>query len=179
MQQKPQTGCLEVGRTIDKACDFSSSRTVDIICGDLNMARWQYKDAADWHEGTYNELELRHFIPVADHIDECCFVAAHDQLVQTLHIKGSSWGEKVLTLDEDQRKAFLSAFLEKVGAKPTSHDVHWPMSLALRMRRSRQAAWERERAALAQDVRARGGRGSLHANALAKIRMWAPSVLDA
>ena len=46
-------------------------------------------------------------------------------------------------------------------------------------RRSRQVAWERERDALAKDVRARGGRGSLHANALAKIEMWAPSVLDA
>ena len=46
-------------------------------------------------------------------------------------------------------------------------------------RRSRQAAWERERDALAHDVRTRGGRGSLHANALAKIVMWAPFVLDA
>ena len=46
-------------------------------------------------------------------------------------------------------------------------------------RRSRQAAWERERDALAQALRARGGRASLHAHSLAKIEMWAPSVLDA
>ena len=46
-------------------------------------------------------------------------------------------------------------------------------------RRSRRAAWERERDALAQDLRSRGGRGSLHANALAKVELWAPSVLDA
>ena len=46
-------------------------------------------------------------------------------------------------------------------------------------RRSRQAAWERERDALAHDLRARGGRHALHANALAKIQMWAPGVLDA
>ena len=44
-------------------------------------------------------------------------------------------------------------------------------------RRSRRVAWERERDALARDVRARGGRESLHANALAKIQLWAPSVL--
>ena len=46
-------------------------------------------------------------------------------------------------------------------------------------RRSRQVAWEREHDALAKDVRDRGGRGSLHANALSKIEQWAPSVLDA
>ena len=37
--KKPQAGVWEVGYTIDKACKFSSSHTVDIICGDLNMAR--------------------------------------------------------------------------------------------------------------------------------------------
>ena len=46
-------------------------------------------------------------------------------------------------------------------------------------RRSRQVAWERERDALAKAVRERGGRGSLHANALSNIEMWAPSVLVA
>ena len=46
-------------------------------------------------------------------------------------------------------------------------------------RRSRQAAWQRECDALAQEVRARGGRGALHANALAKLELWAPFVLDA
>ena len=46
-------------------------------------------------------------------------------------------------------------------------------------KRSRRIAWEHERDALARAVRERGGRGSLHANALSKIEMWAPSVLDA
>ena len=47
-------------------------------------------------------------------------------------------------------------------------------------RRSRYIAWERERDALAKDVKARGGgRPSLHKNAIKKIELWAPSVLDA
>ena len=95
--------------------------TVDVICGDLNMARWRKdltdKEAANWNEGTLGELEKRGYIPVADYSDECCFVAVHDSIAQSLHIKGSSWAERTKTLNLDQRTAFGDAFLEQVGAK--------------------------------------------------------------
>ena len=104
--KKPKAGYQEVGTTIDKACDLAR---VDVVCGDLNMARWIKKapgmseeDAASWHEGTLGELTDRGFIPVADFADECCFVAVHDNIAQTLHIKGSSWGERSRRLPEDK-----------------------------------------------------------------------------
>ena len=88
--------------------------TVDVICGDLNMARWRKdltdKEAANWNEGTLGELERRGYIPVADYSDECCFVAVHDSIAQSLHIKGSSWAERTKTLNLDQRAA-LTPFL--------------------------------------------------------------------
>ena len=107
-------GYQEVGITIDKACNSSSSHTVDVVCGDLNMARWSKSlsddQAANWHEGTLGELEKRGYIPVADYSDECCFVAVHDSIAQSLHIKGSSWGERTKTLDPAQQDAFHYAF---------------------------------------------------------------------
>ena len=151
--KKPQAGVLEVGETIDKACDFSPSHTVDIICGDLNMARWHKNDADKWHEGTLNELERRGFLPVADYVQECCFIAVHDSIAQSLHIKGSSWGERAEKLDTEQRTAFHASFLEQVGAKRTSKDVHWPMSLALRMPVSARASGLRQRSAAATERR--------------------------
>ena len=45
-------------------------------------------------------------------------------------------------------------------------------------RRSRKEAWERERDALAIDIRKRGGPAALHANARANIHEWAPEVLQ-
>ena len=138
LAKKTQAGYEEVGRTIDKACAFKpSSHTVDVICGDLNMSRWSRamtdKEAANWNEGTLGELEKRGYIPVADYTNECCFVAVHDSIAQSLHIRGSSWGERSENLNPAQRKAFHRAFLEQVGARQSSQDVHWPMSLAIRM----------------------------------------------
>ena len=154
--KKPVAGIQELGRAIDQACGFSPSHTVDVICGDLNMARWKKSndgEYAEWHEGTFNELELRGFMPVADYVNECCFVAVHDSIAQTLHIKGSSWGERSQRLDPDQREAFHKDFLQKVGAKKTSHDVHWPMSLALRVATSARASGLRQRTAEATERR--------------------------
>ena len=45
-------------------------------------------------------------------------------------------------------------------------------------RRSRKEAWERERDALAIDIRKRGGPAALHANARAQLHEWAPEVLQ-
>ena len=84
-------------------------------------------------------------MPVADYVNECCFVAAHDSIAQTLHIKGSSWGERADKLGPDEKEAFHKDFLEKVGAKQSSQDVHWPMSLALRVATSERASGLRQR----------------------------------
>ena len=46
-------------------------------------------------------------------------------------------------------------------------------------RHARQVAWERERDALAKEIRARGGKASLHEKSISTIEMWAPTVLDA
>ena len=151
--KKTKAGPEEVGATIDKAVRFGDSCSVDLICGDLNMARWRKNDQAAWHEGTLNELEIRGFLPVADYVNECCFVAVHEDIAQTLHTKGSSWGERAQTLEPQQREAFWASFLEKVGAKPTSKDVHWPMSLAMRMAKSDRASGLRQRSKAAIDRR--------------------------
>ena len=150
--KKPQAGFMELGATIDKAVNFDDRHTVDIICGDLNMARWK-NHADQWHEGTLNELEMRGFLPIADYVNECCFVAVHERIAKTLHTKGSSWGERAAKLDTEQRKAFHSSFLAQVGAKPTSKDVHWPMPLALRMPVSARASGLRQRSAAATERR--------------------------
>ena len=128
---------------------------MDVICGDLNMARWikGKEDASKWHEGTLGELEGRDYIPVADYSQECCFVAVHESIAQTLHIKGSSWGEQGQSQDTEQRHVFHQSFLEQVGAKPTSRDVHWPMTLALRMPASVRASGLRQRSKAATQRR--------------------------
>ena len=132
--KKTQAGYLQFGECIDSARQYKSDRTVDIVCGDLNMARWSRASDALWHEGTLEELEKRGYHPVADYVNECCFIAVHDSLYQALHIKGSSWGQQVDKMKtEEEKKQFHADFLEQVGARKTSKDVHWPMSLALRM----------------------------------------------
>ena len=150
-----------MGIAIDKACNFSSSHTVDVVCGDLNMARWSKSLSADqasqWHEGTLGELEKRGYIPVADYTEECCFVAVHESIARSLHIKGSSWGEKIEKLSPDQRKAFKDAFHEQVGANKTSKDVHWPMSLAIRMSTDVRASGLRQRTPAAMENATRNG----------------------
>ena len=149
--KKPVAGAWELGRTIDKANNFSRDTAVDVICGDLNMSRWRKDDASAWHEETLNELELRGFLPIADYVDECCFVAVHDTIQQTLHIKGRSWGEQAL--EGNQRQAFHASFLRQVGAKPTSKDMHWPMQLAMRVSLAHRASGLRQRSAAATERR--------------------------
>ena len=153
--KKPFAGAWELGATIDKARESTDTASVDLICGDLNMSRWQKNDddAAAWHENTYNELEVRGFIPVADYMNECCFVAVHDRVLQTVHVKGSSWGEGAQKLQGQQREAFHAHFLQQVGAKLSSHDVHWPMSLAMRMPLTQRSSGLRQRSAEAIERR--------------------------
>ena len=143
--KKPQAGPEEIGNTIDKSMNFDAWCQVDIICGDLNMARWSKRDDSLWHEATLDQLEKRDFYPVADYVKECCFVAVHESIAHSLHIKGSSWAERAQKFDDDERQQFWTQFLDKVGAKQTSHDVHWPMPLALRMPLSVRSSGLRQR----------------------------------
>ena len=110
--RKEASGGLPGGGLHDR--QFSPSQTVDVICDDLNMARWRKeltdKEAANRNEGTLGVLERRGYIPVADYSDESCFVAVHDSIAQSLQIKGSSWAERTKTLNLDQRAA-LTPFL--------------------------------------------------------------------
>ena len=48
-------------------------------------------------------------------------------------MKGSSWGERCAQFTEGERLEFKRSFLEKCGAKTSSQDVHWPMTLSLRV----------------------------------------------
>ena len=143
LAKKPVAGCIELGRTIDQATQFSA-----------NMARWSKQHKNEWHECTLEELEKRRFLPVADYVNECCCVAVHERLMQTLSMKGSSWGERPEKLQgSEQKEAFHASFLEQVGARHTSQDVHWPMSLALRMALSGRASGLRQRSAAAAQRR--------------------------
>ena len=93
--QKPEAGYNEVRNTTGTACAFSASRTADVSCGDLRMARWGKSLAggvvASCHEGTLGELAGRGYITTADSGKECCFAAVHDRIAQSLRAKGSSW----------------------------------------------------------------------------------------
>ena len=49
-------------------------------------------------------------------------------------MKGSSWGERCAQApSEEAQKNFTRSFLERCGANPKSKDVHWPMTLSLRV----------------------------------------------
>ena len=75
--KKTHAGPDEVARVLDEA---TKNCAIDIMCGDLNMARWN-KDLS-WHDRTLDILESRDFIPIADYTEECCFIAITRTLAQ-------------------------------------------------------------------------------------------------
>ena len=68
--KKRVAGPGEVARVLDEAARYCN---VDIVCGDLHMARWS-GDLA-WRDGTLEHLESRDFMPIADYVQEDCFIA--------------------------------------------------------------------------------------------------------
>ena len=48
-------------------------------------------------------------------------------------MKGSSWGENCARATEEAKQEFKRSVLEKCGARASSQDVHWPMTLSLRV----------------------------------------------
>ena len=75
--KKPYAGSEEVGRVLDEARSWCN---VDIVCGDLNQARWN--DNWEWHDGTLDHLESRDFMPIADYVNDCCFIAIARSLAE-------------------------------------------------------------------------------------------------
>ena len=67
-----------VPKVIDEACELGE---IDIVCGDINQARWQHTDLK-WHEGTLDALESRQYMPIADYGGECCFICLHRSMVE-------------------------------------------------------------------------------------------------
>ena len=146
---------------------------VDVVCGDLNAARWQSRENLNWHEDTLDILEDREFVPIADYSGECCFVAVHRGLVESLQVRGSSWGERYATLSDEAAPAaeeFRASFLRQCGAKATSRDVHWPMTVSFRapVGPSLRASGFRQRSAGAiqrrNEKKAKRGHGPLAKN---------------
>ena len=47
-------------------CEKASRPRLDIVCGDINMARWTKGDSALWQDATYDLLETRGITPISD-----------------------------------------------------------------------------------------------------------------
>ena len=115
------------------ACEHARRPSLDIGCGDINMARWQKGSTQLWNDATYDIFEKRCILPVADWSDECCFVAIRESFVQQLLVKGSSWGEQFDEKSPEEKAAIWRTFLTQRGARLTSKDAHWPMQLSVRV----------------------------------------------
>ena len=73
--KKKKAGRGEVARVMDLAASHCS---VDIVCGDINMARWN--PVHSWNDKTLDVIEDRDFVPIADYVDECCVIAISNTL---------------------------------------------------------------------------------------------------
>ena len=143
-----------IARALDAAVHEISTAgrpSIDIICGDINMARTGKANAESglWHDATLSVFESRRLIPVADWSGDCCFIGVRETLVQQLLVQGKSWGESTAAAPaasasepaaapaasaSERGFARSAAFLERVGAQSTSKDVHWPYTIHLRLR---------------------------------------------
>ena len=75
--KKKVAGPEELKRVMEEA---ARSCSIDIVCGDINMARWN--PCHDWNDRTLDVIEEAHFVPIADYVDECCFIAIKDTLAE-------------------------------------------------------------------------------------------------
>jgi len=99
------------------------------------------QEREEWHEGTLQVLHERGIEPVSAWAGECCFVGLRREHMQRLQCRGSCWGQRG-SGDEEWR-----AFLTRCGARITSKDVHWPLSLCLRWSTDLRASGLRRRSA--------------------------------
>ena len=103
-----------------KACENARRPSLDIVCGDINMARWRKGDAGIWHDTTYDVLELRGIIPVSDGRGECGFAGVRETWIQQLQIYGASWGQQLDGKPLAEQQDIYRNLLEQCGAKETS-----------------------------------------------------------
>ena len=61
--KKRVAGPGEVARVLDEAARWCN---IDVVCGELNMARWN--GDLEWRDGTLGHLESRDFMPIADYV---------------------------------------------------------------------------------------------------------------
>ncbi len=90
-----------------------------------------------WNEAMMDLLEQRHYLIASDVPDECCFWAASTELRASHEIRSTSWRETA--------NITYSDLLEQAGAKRSSKDVHWPLTVSLRNKREpRSRRWRTE-----------------------------------
>ena len=100
---------------------------IDLIMGDLNMARWE-PGTKEWRQDVltlFLKFDLR---PLAEHPDECCFIGISKDLANKVRTSGNSWRSR----PEHDDYANWPALAARFGCKASSHDVHWPMTAALK-----------------------------------------------
>jgi len=112
------------------------------------LAKGASEEDTEWRELTLETLRKRNFEPASDWGGECCFIGLRRDHMQRLHCQGSCWGQRGST-DAEWR-----AFLARCGARITSQDVHWPVSLALRWSTDVRGSGLRRRTAEGQLKRA-------------------------
>ena len=75
--KRPMAGPQALQEAMDaaiKACEDAGRPSLDIACGEINMARWKTGNSELWHDATYDVHETRGIIQISDWRRECCFV---------------------------------------------------------------------------------------------------------
>ena len=118
---------------------------IHVIAGDINMARWTAEVGGAWKPEMLALLKEFALHPVADFSEECCFIGVDKDLLDAYRVQGSSWGEKLLGTPGD---AGWHKFASQVGCRLSSHDVHWPLTLSIRLQDTSTGTRKRSHAAI-------------------------------
>ena len=108
-----------------------------------------------WRANVVDAFKSNNVSPVSDTNTDCCFIAAHDELAESHHVRGSSWADVI----GDSKEKWLE-FSKKVQCKATSHDVHWPMTCSIRSQA--QSSGFRKRSAKANAKRMADKKAKVH-----------------
>ena len=130
------------------------------------MAR-RSKCLPGWQPGTFNEwnsrlldvLEMFELHTVGDEPDECCFVAVNNRCEDTHVCNSKSW-------KQSRPELTMENFLEQCGARTSSKDVHWPLTLSMRNKLTPSSERHRSAAGLARRKAYKAARGHGYASAV-------------
>jgi hypothetical protein len=89
----------------------------------LSVPGWAPSNSGLWHDATYDVLENRGIVPVADWAGECCFAAVQEVWLQQVQVKGSSWGQQLEGKTKQEQDDIWQRFLQQCGAKLTSRGL--------------------------------------------------------